>query len=346
MQARVSSPVPGVNTLYKRKGEKVVPVDTNHKKGERPAGDPDWREKVLQHEKIPRSLGEGDAGMYEGFLIPKFLMIRRGERLTPARVERLNIGTHLWLAEREVFLEMLFNREAAIAFTSGEKGRFHEFIEPPHVIPTIPHKAWQTAGLHVPAALQQTSVRILEDRLACGTIERPFGPYRNGWFLVEKPGLEKDENGNVFQDENGRPIQRYRLISSAQRINAVTIRDASLPPAVDDFSEGFAVFPLVSLVDLFSGHDQCTLGEVSRDITAFHTPLGLMRMTTLPMGYINAVQIFDRIMRKVLHHQISEARCEPFIDDEGVRPPSRSTYPDPVTREPKESAIPGVHPYV
>ena len=62
MQARVSSLVPGVNTLYKRKGVKVVPVDTNHKKGERPAGDPDWREKVLQHEKILRSLGGGGCG--------------------------------------------------------------------------------------------------------------------------------------------------------------------------------------------------------------------------------------------------------------------------------------------
>ena len=76
----------------------------------------------------------------------------------------------------------------------------------------------------------------------------------------------------------------------------MTIRDASLPPAVDDFLERFPGFPLVSLTDLFSGYDPCTLAEVSRDITAFHTPLGLMCMTSIPMGYTNAVQIYDRIM--------------------------------------------------
>jgi hypothetical protein len=40
---------------------------------------------------------------------------------------------------------------------------------------------------------------------------------------VEKPGVEKDEEGEVIRDENGKPIQRYRLINSAQKINAVTI---------------------------------------------------------------------------------------------------------------------------
>jgi hypothetical protein len=88
--------------------------------------------------------------------------------------------------------------------------------------------------------------------------------------LVEKPGYEKDKEGNILYDDNGKPIQRYRLISSAQRINAVTIRDASLPP-VDEVSERFAGFPLVTLLDLYSGYDQCTLAEASRDITAVHT---------------------------------------------------------------------------
>ena len=57
IRAQVRSLVPGVNTSYKRKGEKVVPLDTNHEKGERPAGDPDWWEKALQHKKILRSVG-------------------------------------------------------------------------------------------------------------------------------------------------------------------------------------------------------------------------------------------------------------------------------------------------
>ena len=103
-------------------------------------------------------------------------------------------------------------------------------------------------------------------------------------------------------DSTGPLFKRYRLINSAQKINAVSIRDASLPPAVEEFSERFAGYLVILLVDLFSGYDQCTLNPASRDITAFHTPLGLMRITTLLMGYTNAMQVFDRVMRKVLQH--------------------------------------------
>src|SRR5437588_11962082 len=85
------------------------------------------------------------------------------------------MGKELWPAERELLTEMLFNREAAIAFDSAEKGRFHDFIEPPHVIPTIPHKAWQAASFRIPPALHETRVRLIQHRLACGTIKRVCG---------------------------------------------------------------------------------------------------------------------------------------------------------------------------
>src|SRR5947209_4197485 len=51
-------------------------------------------------------------------------------------------------------------------------------------------------------------------------------------------------------------------------------------------------------------------------------------------------------MRKVLHEQILQGRCEPFIDDVAAKPPSRSTYPDEVTGRPEESAITGVRRYI
>ena len=114
---------------------------------------------------------------------------------------------------------------------------------------------------------------------------------------------------------------------------------------MEEFSERFAGYLVVSLVDLFSGYDQCTLDPASRDIMAFHRPLGLMRMTTLPIGYTNAVQVFDRVMQKVLQHQILRERCEPFIDDVATKPPSRSTYPD-TDGKPKMSMIPGVRLYI
>ena len=108
-------------------------------------------------------------------------------------------------------------------------------------------------------------------------------------FLVEDPGFENNEEGASVLDSAAKPFKQYQLRNSAQKINAVSIRDASIPPAVGEFSERFAGYPVVSLVDLFSRYNECTLNPASRDITAFHTPLGLMRMTTLPMGYTNAM---------------------------------------------------------
>ena len=253
----------------------------------------------------------------------------------------MRIGTDLWREERELLMEVLFNREAAIAFDSSEKGRFHDNIEPPHVMPTVPHLLWQAPSFRIPAGLHEVSARMIEDRLACGTIERSFRPYWNPWFLVEKPGFEKDEEGNLILDSNQKPIKHYRLINLAQRINVVLIRDASLPPGADEFSERFAGYPFILLVDLYLGYDQCTLAPESRDITAFHTPLGLMRMTTLPQGYTNAVQAFDRVVKKVLHAQIVRGRCEQFIDDIVVRLKSRSNYLD-RKGEPTISQIPGI----
>ena len=257
----------------------------------------------------------------------------------------MRIGTDLWREERELLMEVLFNREGAIAFDSSEKGRFHDDIEPLHAIPTVPHKPWQAPSFKIPAGLHKVSARMLEDRLACGIIERSFEPYWNPWFLVEKPGFEKDEDGNLILDSNQKPIKRYRLINLAQRISAVLIMDASLPPGADEFSERFVGYPLISLVDLYSGYDQCTLSPESRDIAAFHTPLRLMRMTTLPQGFTNAVQGFDRVVKKVLHAQIVRGRCEQFIDNIVVQPKSRSKY---LNREgePTISQIQGVRLYV
>ena len=74
------------------------------------------------------------------------------------------------------------------------------------------------------------------------------------------------------------------MINAAQRLNAVTIKDASLPPSAEEYSEDFAGLPELSLLDLFSGYDQMALAEICRDLTAFQTPLELLRMTTLPQG--------------------------------------------------------------
>jgi hypothetical protein len=63
---------------------------------------------------------------------------------------------------------------------------------------------------------------IVRERIKAGILEHYNGPYRNPWFLIKK--------------NNG----KYRLINAAMHINKVTIKDANLPPAADDFTEEFA----------------------------------------------------------------------------------------------------------
>lgn len=103
-------------------------------------------------------------------------------------------------------------------------------------------------------------------------IEPCHGLYQNPWYLVKKSTPDK-----------------YRLVNVAVELNRVTVRDANLPPFADKFSEKFAGCAISSLIDFFSGYNQVELDKESRDLTGFMTPLGLMRMTTLPQGATNSI---------------------------------------------------------
>ena len=214
-------------------------------------------------------------GAYVGWLIPKSLDIERGLRLTEECIKKLKVGSNLTAEEHDIFLEVLFNYEAGIAFNFTEKGRFSDDVELPHVIPTISYTPWQAKSFKVPKALEQEVVKIIKDRIDCRVLERSFGSYQNPWFLVLKK------------------TSKYHLINYAQHLNAVIIKDVSLLLMVDEFSKEFARYLLISLLDLLLGYDHCSLAPESRDMTAFMTPFGLMWMATLPQGFTNRVQVSD-----------------------------------------------------
>ena len=92
---------------------------------------------------------------------------------------------------------------------------------------------------------------MLRERLKNGVLEYYDGPYWNPWFLVKK--------------KSG----KYRLINAAIEINKYTIRDANLPPSIDEFSKEFAGYQMASLIDLFSRYDQIELDAKSRDLIGF-----------------------------------------------------------------------------
>ena len=55
-------------------------------------------------------------------------------------------------------------------------------------------------------------------------------------------------------------------------------------------------------------------------MTAFMTPLGLMRMTTLSQGIINSVLQFVRIVTEILAAHPQD-RAKQFLDDLGIKKP-------------------------
>ena len=74
----------------------------------------------------------------------------------------------------------------------------------------------------MPKALKETVIRILKERIRSGLLEDCNRAYRNPWFLVKK--------------KSG----AYRIVDATIYINKVTIKDANLPPNIDEFSEDFA----------------------------------------------------------------------------------------------------------
>jgi hypothetical protein len=79
---------------------------------------------------------------------------------------------------------------------------------------------------------------MLKDRLERRVLEKYKGAYRNPWFLVAK-----------------KEVGEYRLINTVIKMNKVTLRDANLPPLINEFSEEFISCITASLVDFFSGYN-------------------------------------------------------------------------------------------
>ena len=137
-----------------------------------------------------------------------------------------------------MLLEVLYNQERALAFDFSYCGKVRPNVAPPQVIKTIEHKAWQVPGFPLPKALVPTVVEMLQERLKNGVLKYCDGPYWNPWFLVKK----KEKN-------------KYRLINAAMEMNKRTIRDANLPPSVDEFSEEFAGCQMALLINFFSSYN-------------------------------------------------------------------------------------------
>ena len=90
------------------------------------------------------------------------------------------------------------------------------------------------------------------------------------------------------------------MVHDLQKLNQVTIRDTGVPPILDELVEAYASRSIYSVLDMYWGFYARILDPRSRDMTAFQTPLGILRITSLPMGFTNSPSEFQACMVFIL----------------------------------------------
>jgi hypothetical protein len=222
---------------------------------------------------------------------------------TQERSDALDLDPAGWLWPEELKLVQWLVRihEKAFTWIPTECGRLDEQYFPPVKIPTIQHTPWVVRNMPIPAVIQQDMIQSIKDRITSGVYEPSTTAYHSCWFCVLKG--------------DGKSL---RLVHDLQPLNAVTIRDASTPPFVEQLAESFAGYAVYGMMDLFAGYDQRPLHVESRDMTTFSSPLGPQWLTMLLMGYTNAVQIYQADMSFILQEEIPHYTM-PFIDDLPVK---------------------------
>ncbi|CAM6098716.1 unnamed protein product [Calypogeia fissa] len=170
----------------------------------------------------------------------------------------------------------------------------------PMVVFIVPHVPWDLNPIAVSRTLAPKLAELLNEKLKARILKRSDAPYSNRWFIVRK------KNGSL------------RFIQDMQLPNKVTIRNVGVGPLVDEFAEEFSSRAIYSMGDLFLGYDQFQLAEGSRDIMTMRTPLGLLRMCTLPQGATNSVAHMQNAMSKILEKFIPD-KARPFIDDISIK---------------------------
>ena len=225
-----------------------------------------------------------------------------GHKFTQETLKEMKIGDKDFLSsvEKECFEEMLVKHGKAFAFQSHEIGCVDPSVIAPMVIFTVPHVPWNLRPIPVPKALLPKLMELLKEKIKMGILEPSCAPYSNRWFTVPK------KNGAL------------RFIQDMQPVNKVTIRNVGTGPIVDEFAEAFAGKSIYSMGDLYSGYDQFQLDIQSRDLTTMKTPLGLVRMCTLPQGATNSVAHMMNGMNKVLRDFIPQITM-PFLDDVPIK---------------------------
>jgi hypothetical protein len=232
-------------------------------------------------------------------------------KFTQERMDQININPegYLWPNEEKLFKHIMILNQDALAFEDKDRGTLKESYFMPYIIPTVPHTPWEYRNIPIPPGILPKVIDLLKLKIGAGVYEPSQSSYRSRWFCVQK------KNGNL------------RIVHDLQPLNRVTIRDAGMVPVLDDFIERFAGRQCYTVFDLYWGFDARKTHPNSRDLTAFMTPLGLLRITSLPTGFTNSPAEFQKCMVFILKDEMPHT-AHIFIDDLPIKGPKTQYLDD------------------
>ena len=214
------------------------------------------------------------------------------------------IGKDLLLPQEIKLAEWIVGEHnAAFAWTDDERGAFDPKYFAPIEIPHISHIPWVLKQGPIPRGILNEVIKIIEDKWRSGVYEPSSSSYNSRWFCVFK--------------KDGKSL---RLVHSLEPLNAVTVRNAAMPPYTEVVAEDFAGRSVYTTLDLYVSFDQRQLHEKSRDMTTFNTPLGSFRLTVLPMGWTNSPAVLQGDITHILRPEIPHW-TQPFADDVPIKGP-------------------------
>ena len=197
--------------------------------------------------------------------------------------------------------QLVAKQNKAFAQDDTEQGKFKEEFFPPVEIPTVAHISWVEKPFRIPPVIYEEVCKIIKRKIDARVYEPSNSSYQSRWFCVIK--------------KNGKSL---RIVHSLELLNRVTIAHSGLSLATEKLAMHFVGRACSGILDLYIGYNERVLAERSRNLMTFQTLFGVLRLVTLPMGWMNSVPIFYDNMTYILHQEIPRYTL-PYIDDVPIR---------------------------